>query len=94
MPLYEFRCACGSDTEQIHAMSAVPASIVCPACEQDSARRIVGSPRLSHAGSSAYRLIDSAARSAHEPDVVGGIPGRRRSTPVTTHPLHRRLPRP
>ncbi|QSE85136.1 zinc ribbon domain-containing protein [Rhodococcus koreensis] len=96
MPLYEFRCAadCGP-FERSFPMADAPRSITCPGCERDAAR-LVSSPRLGHGSSSAMNLLDRTKRSAHEPDVVTGPPppataGR---PPVTSNPLHRRLPRP
>lgn len=101
MPLYEFRCPCGSVSEQVHPLAAIPDAVVCPDCRTATARRAVGSPRLSRANNSAYQLIDATHRSAAEPEVVSRIPttGRRSASttgkPRTTgNPLHRRLPRP
>ncbi|WP_333483478.1 zinc ribbon domain-containing protein [Arthrobacter sp. CAN_A1] len=68
----------------------------CPTCGQP-ARRKISVPNLSKAGSSAFRLVDSAERSASEPQVVAGaLPStsRRKSQPYTSNPLHRKLPRP
>ncbi|MDI9917040.1 zinc ribbon domain-containing protein [Rhodococcus sp. IEGM 1379] len=95
MPLYEFRCTGCGPVERSFAMAEVPASIVCSRCNGES-RRMVSSPRLSHVSSTAMGLLDSTARSAHEPAAVSGsVPGTRRSpTPMTSNPLHRKLPRP
>lgn len=96
MPLYEFRCPDGSTFEASYPMAQVPQAAPCPECGAEAARR-VSAPRLSQAGSSAYRLVDAAARSAHEPEVVSTrLPGARKG-PVqryTDNPLHRKLPRP
>ncbi|MDT2008483.1 zinc ribbon domain-containing protein [Rhodococcus opacus] len=96
MPLYEFRCAadCGQ-FERSYPMADVPRSIPCPGCDGDAAR-LVSSPRLGHGSSPAMNLLDSTKRSAHEPAVVAGPPARPSAgrSPVTTNPLHRRLPRP
>lgn len=95
MPLYEFRCTGCGPLERSFAMAEVPSSIVCPQCSADS-RRVMSTPRLSHASSVAMGLLDATARSAHEPAVVNGsLPGTRRTvTPTTSNPLHRKLPRP
>lgn len=95
MPSYSFQCAEGCRFDALYTMSEVPAETVCRVCG-GSARRAITAPHLSVAGSSAYRLIDGAARSAHEPAVVDRLPSRGpgRSQPVTTNPLHARLPRP
>lgn len=94
MPLYEFRCPDGDRFEAPFPMSEAPSHTDCACGKQ--ARRLIGSPRLSRAGTSAYRLIESTERSAHEPEVVTSIPGRGRKSPVryTSNPLHQKLPRP
>ncbi|GAC48535.1 putative regulatory protein [Gordonia aichiensis NBRC 108223] len=95
MPTYVFRCsqAC-DDVEQVHSMTAVPDDITCPRCAQ-RARRIVTAARLGVGDSDAMRVHDATAATADRPAVVSSVPGSaRRSTPVTTNPLHRRLPRP
>ena len=41
------------------------------------------------------RLHDRTRGSADTPDIVRNLPGRDgRASPVTTNPLHRKLPRP
>jgi hypothetical protein len=57
----------------------------------------MSAPRISTAGSAAYRLIDSTKRSAHEPAVVNSPGPGQRSGPgqkYTSNPLHKKLPRP
>ena len=94
MPLYEFACPQGHATEASYSFAAVPASIDCPACSVRARRRMVA-PHLGRGSSTAMRLLDATARSAHEPEVVRGTaPGSRRATPVTTDPRHAKLPRP
>lgn len=95
MPLYEFRCPDGDTTEAQYLMAEVPDAIDCPTCGHRAGRR-TSSPRLSRAGSSAYRLIESTSRSAHEPEVVSSLPtsGRPVRQQYTSNPLHTKLPRP
>ena len=96
MALYEFACPECAPVEAFFPMGAAPESVECPACG-GRAERVVSAPRLSIAGTSAFKLVDAAARSAHEPRVVSGpVPpsGRKPAAPVTTNPLHRKLPRP
>ena len=95
MPTYVFRCAQRCvDVEEIHAMATVPTEVVCPVCGA-SAMRIVGSPALGTGNSPAMRAQDATRATAEAPAVVSSVPGsRRRATPVTTNPLHRKLPRP
>ena len=96
MALYEFACPGCSPVEAFFPMGAAPESIECPECGGRAERRI-SAPRLSIANTAAFKLIDSTRKSAHEPQVVSGsLPpsGRKRATPVTNNPLHRKLPRP
>lgn len=95
MPRYDFRCECGDEFTATYPMSEVPTVADCPRC-RGSARRLMSAPNLGRTGSAAFGLIDRAARSAHEPEVVSGsLPGSRRrpGTPVTSNPLHATLPR-
>lgn len=97
MPLYEFRCPDGTLLEAAFSMATVPDAVDCPECGAPATRRIT-SVRLSRAGSSAYRLIESTQRSASAPEVVTALPtaGRapRDGPRYTGNPLHRKLPRP
>lgn len=94
MAVYEFACPrCGS-VEASFAMGSAPESITCPECG-GRAERVFTAPYLSIAGRTAYKLIDSTEKTAHEPQVVtGALPPSERPTPITTNPLHRKLPRP
>ncbi|WP_119696698.1 FmdB family zinc ribbon protein [Microbacterium halotolerans] len=96
MPRYDFRCGCGTAFVAGYPLASVPDTAACPDCG-NAARRGVSSPHLGRTSSATYGLMDRAARSAHEPQIVSGsVPGARRSpgTPVTTNPLHAKLPRP
>ncbi len=96
MPLYEFRCPEGTEFEASFPMSLAPQELDCPACGQESRRRI-SAPKLSMAGSAEFRLIDSTKRSAHEPELVSNRPpagGKAPATRYTHNPLHQKLPRP
>ncbi|EMY34902.1 regulatory protein [Arthrobacter crystallopoietes BAB-32] len=94
MTLYEYRCAQCDAVELNFAMGHAPQSADCPVCGL-KVRRVFSSPRLSVAGSNAYKLVDSTARSAHEPEVVARLPQRKTAAQRYTHnPLHQKLPRP
>ena len=95
MPIYEFRCESAHEYERSVPMSARDQDLTCPRCGA-SARRRISAPRLGSLGSSAGKLLESTAASAHQPGVVDRIPGARRTpgAPVTTDPRHARLPRP
>ncbi|MBK0420825.1 zinc ribbon domain-containing protein [Leucobacter sp. CSA2] len=95
MPSYSFRCEAGCRYDAMYSMAEVPKTAECRVCGAE-ARRAVTAPHLSGAGSSAFKLVDSAARSAHEPQVVGSLPtaGPAKRQPVTRNPLHAKLPRP
>jgi putative FmdB family regulatory protein len=95
MVLYEFACPDCGPVEAFYSMGSAPDNIDCPGCG-GRARRQLSAPRLSIASTSAFRLLDATEKSAHEPQVVSGsLPASpRRATPVSTNPLHRKLPRP
>ena len=96
MPIYEFGCGVCARFEQTHPMGSAPETVDCPTCRAP-ARRLISAPHVSAAGSAAFGLIDRAARSAVEPEVVdSALPGRRRGAGArfTANPLHRKLPRP
>lgn len=96
MPLYEYRCPDCSVFELMLPMGSAPQVAPCPTCQGDAGRRM-SAPNLSQTGSSAFQLIDSANRSAHEPTVVESrIPGARtgKTQRFTSNPLHQKLPRP
>ena len=75
-------------------MAEVPREDACPQCCATS-RRLIGAPALGIGSTAAMKLHDRTRASADTPQVVNALPrGARRATPVTTNPLHRRLPRP
>ncbi len=96
MPTYEFCCENGDVFDLVYSMADVPQHTDCIHCDLPALRR-PSAPHLSATGSAAYRLIDSTEASAESPAVVtSSIPGNRSgpSQRVTSHPLHRQLPRP
>lgn len=94
MPTYSFRCEqdCPDFTARF-PMAAIADEQICPQCGT-SAHRRPGSPSLGTGNTSAMRLHDATRSSAEDPAVVNRLPPSPRRTPVTTNPLHRRLPRP
>ncbi|QIM16981.1 zinc ribbon domain-containing protein [Leucobacter insecticola] len=94
MPSYSFQCSEGCRFDAMFTMSEVPETAECRACG-GVARRAITAPHLSAAGTSAFQLVDHAARSAHEPAVVDRLPGSGSRAPqrVTRNPLHAKLPR-
>ena len=95
MPSYSYRCEEGCRFDALFPMAEVPGETPCRECGA-VARRAITAPHLSGTGSAAFRLVDGAARSAHEPAVVGSLPGAGNARPqrVTRNPLHAKLPRP
>ncbi|WP_083879211.1 FmdB family zinc ribbon protein [Leucobacter salsicius] len=98
MPNYRFRCAQGCEFDAMYSMQDVPLSAECRVCGAQ-AKRAMTAPHLSNSGTSAFGLVDRAARSAHEPEVVSSLPSNRgpggptKRQPVTHNPLHAKLPR-
>ena len=94
MPTYTFRCATCGDQDSRHPMREVPDEEECRGCGAP-ARRGVTTPYLALGDPRARRVLDETARTASEPAVVSALPTRRGpARPVSTNPLHARLPRP
>ncbi|TFV60975.1 zinc ribbon domain-containing protein [Mycobacterium sp. PS03-16] len=95
MPSYSFRCARGCPVfSERHPITAPPDTAVCAQCGEP-ARRMIGSPALGAGRSAAMRAQDATRATADTPAVVDRVPPRTRgATPVSTNPLHRKLPRP
>ncbi|WP_109535506.1 FmdB family zinc ribbon protein [Mycobacteroides immunogenum] len=94
MALYQYRCTSCGDTARNFAVATAPNTVPCPGCPEP-ARRVFGIAGMSRGSSARMRLLDATARSASEPAVVSALPPiMRRSAPVTSNPLHRKLPRP
>jgi putative FmdB family regulatory protein len=93
MASYEFRCEeCGAFTVRVPMRDVTP-EVPCPTCTRPARRRYTA-PYTRRTASGLTRALDAAEESRHEPRVVDSIPSRAGPGNVTTHPLHRRLPRP
>lgn len=94
MALYEYRCTSCGDTARNFPMATAPDAVPCTGCT-GSARRVFGIAGMCHGSSARMRLLDATHRSASEPSVVSTPPpSARRAVPMTSNPLHRKLPRP
>lgn len=95
MPLYEFKCGEGHLFEAMLPMSATTRERPCPQCNA-VAKRLVSSPAFNNGNRSIVNAIESAERSAYEPEVVHSLPGAntKRPTPVSHDPRHKALPKP
>lgn len=93
MALYVYRCMSCGDTARSFPMATAPDAVRCPGCSE-SARRVFGIAGMSRGSSARMRLLDATHRSASEPSVVSALPHVRCPAPVTSNPLHRKLPRP
>ncbi|MFF0455054.1 FmdB family zinc ribbon protein [Nocardia africana] len=91
MPLYQFSCRGCGVFDRSYRMAEAPANVACPQCAQAAVRRPGGGFVRR---SAAVRLLDSTARTASEPAVVGAVPPGRTPRVTTADPRHRRLPRP
>ncbi|MBY4126772.1 zinc ribbon domain-containing protein [Rhodococcus fascians] len=95
VPTYSFRCAqrC-APVEHRFSMADVPGEVACPECGGPAVRQI-SSPALGRGNSAAMKAHDASKATADTPTVVSSIPTQgRASSPTTSNPLHRRLPRP
>ncbi|HEV7422686.1 MAG TPA: zinc ribbon domain-containing protein [Mycobacterium sp.] len=94
MPTYGYACEPCGGFNLVRPMTEAGDPAICPSCGQ-SARRVFGIPALRSLNPSIRQAMDASARSADDPTVVTGVPGRsRRATRMTTDPRHARLPRP
>lgn len=96
MASYSYRCRDDGTVFDVPAPIGTASSHeLCPGCGAP-AGRIISAPRISLAPRSTMRLLDRAASSAHEPDVVTTLPSRnRRAAGASTgNPALRDLPRP
>lgn len=73
-------------------MDAIPSEVTCAECAEP-ARRVFTSAALGRGDSQAMRILDATRSTAENPSVVRSVPGGDRNRPITTNPLHRKLPR-
>lgn len=93
MASYEFACRdCGTFTIRV-PMAEVTPTVPCPDCA-GSARRRYTVPHTRLVAAGLTRALDASEASRDSPQVVGALPPKPGRGNVTTHPLHRRLPRP
>ncbi|TJY68824.1 zinc ribbon domain-containing protein [Arthrobacter sp. CAU 1506] len=96
MTLYAYACPVCEAVEMNYPIGQAPQEAPCSSCGR-LMRRVFSPPRLSVASSSAYKLLDSTAKSAYEPDVVtrkSGTTAKSGRSRFTHNPLHSKLPRP
>ena len=97
MPLYDFRCREGDVFEAFFTMQEKPDTIACPQCGKEAAS-LMPAVGLSRGNSAQMRILDATKATADQPEVVNSISGtrtvKRQPTPVTTNPLHQKLPKP
>lgn len=94
MVTYSYRCAGDGPFDLRAPMGRAPDRAACPTCAGDAPRAFTV-PRLGSGRADLVRAIDATHAGAERPQVVSRPPpSGRRGTPVTTNPLHRRLPRP
>lgn len=96
MASYSYRCRDDRTVFDVAAPIGTASSHeMCPQCGSQ-AGRVISAPRISLAPRSTMRLLDRAAGSAHEPDVVTTLPSRNRrgAGALTGNPALRGLPRP
>ncbi|MGE2836810.1 zinc ribbon domain-containing protein [Mycobacterium sp. SMC-4] len=74
-------------------MDTRPDVVECPDCG-GPARRMMAAPHLGAKGGAAMALHDATRATADRPAVVNAPPPTTRARPVSTNPLHRKLPRP
>lgn len=94
MTTYTFRCRECGPFDARFPIGTAPDRSSCPGCGGSSSRMITA-PGIA-GGRNPYRsAVERTMATADAPQVVSSLPGAvRRPQPVTSNPLHRKLPRP
>lgn len=94
MTMYAFRCTECGPFDAAFPIGTAPDRSTCPECAGSSTRMITA-PGLGFGGNAYRRAVERTMATADAPKVVSALPQTgRRPVPVSTNPLHRRLPRP
>ncbi|WP_420122819.1 FmdB family zinc ribbon protein [Nakamurella sp.] len=94
MTTYAFRCQECGPYDARFPIGTAPDRASCPECGGSSVR-LITAPGIGRGSDPYRRAVERTTASADAPQVVSSVPGSGRRAPaVTTHPLHRRLPRP
>lgn len=94
MTMYAFRCTECGPFDAPFPIGTAPDRSTCPECSGSSTRMITA-PRLGFGGNPYRRAVERTMATADAPQVVSALPPPgRRPVPVSTNPLHRKLPRP
>lgn len=96
MASYDFECAEHGTLTVSMPMRDLTPTVACPECGAQ-ARRRYGAPQLALGDSTARRILDATARTAHEPQVVSAPGGRPLATArrrPLADPRTMKLPRP
>lgn len=97
MPLYDYKCPAGDVSEVFFTMQEKPDAIACPLCgkQATSMPPAIGPSKIN---SPQMRALDATRATAEAPKVVTSLSGKptgtHRPTPLSTNPLHQKLPRP
>lgn len=95
MPIYEFLCLQDHRFERLSSLSAAHQDVTCPDCG-NVARRVMSRPSLAKVDPAKRRAVETAQQTAEKPEVVSRLPAGQpeKPVPVSTNPLHAKLPRP
>lgn len=78
MPIYEYRCECGKEFEELRLMSQYSEPSTCPKCGAD-ANRIMSSTQYRMA--EPFRVVDSGGNVTQERQVISNTPRGREPKP-------------
>lgn len=93
MPTYQFSCSTHGPFDATLTMAELTDTHPCRECTEPS-RRVFSPPQLRLGDSRARALIDATARTADQPAVVSGPPGRPSRPRRAADPRTAKLPRP
>ena len=79
MPLYEYRCECGQEFEEIRPMSEYNEPASCPECGKSADRRVSNSFfRMAEP----FRVVDSGGNITQEKQVLKSMPDWQETKPI------------
>ncbi len=94
MAMYAFRCRECGPFDARFPIGTAPEGSPCPDCGRSSSR-VITAPGIGNRRNPYRSTVERTMASADAPQIVSSLPGgSRRAAPVTTNPLHRKLPRP
>lgn len=78
MPIYEYRCGCGQEFEELKLMSQCSESSVCPQCGVRAERKISS---MHYRMAEPFSVVDNDGNTTQKKQVLNNMPDWRESKP-------------